>query len=405
MIKLYIGVLALGLTFSPWAYADNLKFENIKLSELVKVTFGEITKSQFVTDDALNNDLQLITINLQDNNKTQIHSVMQNMLQMSGYDLQKKEGVYYIKKRSETDLNAHVEDLPFHLYEPKHRTIKELNLLLKSAFPQLAVGLGNPKITSTTKDAGNNSLQDQGTENQLNNDFLIFRTQNNKAEKITDFLTLIDKPVRQLQIVAASYEVSNINDSQRGVDIVANLFKSLSLGVVTTGGSNVLKITGTNLTAAFKFMDTDNRFKSISKPTVRVKSGGRVSFNSGQDVPVLGAVVTNQGVQTQSIEYKKSGVLMDIEALSMASTIDLKVRQEFSTFIATKTGLNNTPTLNKRLIETELNMNDGEIVVIGGITDQSSSDNTGSFLGLFPIDKSKNMRELETIIIMQVSKI
>ena len=405
MIRPITALLALGMSYNVYA-ADSLNFQNIKLSELIKVTFGEITKSQYVADDFLNNDPQLITINLQDNNKTQIHSVMQNMLQMSGYDLQKKEGVYYIKKRLETDLNAHVEDLPFHVYEPKHRTIKELNLLLKSAFPQLAVGLGNPKITSTTKETGSNPLQEQGTENQLNNDFLIFRAQNNKADKVTDFLSIIDKPVKQLEIVAASYEVASTSDSQRGVDIVANLFKTFSLGVVAApGASNFLKITGTNLTAAFKFMDNDNRFKSISKPTVRVRSGGKVSFNSGQDVPVLGAVVTNQGVQTQSIEYKKSGVLMDVEALSMASTIDLKVRQEFSTFVATKTGLNNTPTLNKRLIETELNMNDGEIVVIGGITDQSSSDNTGSFLGLFPIDKSKNTRELETIIIMQVTKI
>lgn len=402
MIRLITGCLAFGMTYNVFA-AESLNFQNIKLSELVKVTFGEITKSQYVADDFLNNDPQLITINLKDNNKQQIQTVMQNMLQMSGYDLQKKEGVYYIKKRVETDLNNLPEDLPFHVYEPKHRTIRELNLLLKSAFPQLAVGLGNPRITSTTKETGSNALQEQGTQNQLNNQFVVYRT--HKPDRVVDFLELVDKPVKQLEIVAASYEVSNTTDQQRAVDIVANLFKTLSLGVVTPAATNALKITGTSLTAAFKFMDTDNRFKSISKPTVRVKSGGKVQFNSGQDVPVLGAVVTNQGVQTQSIEYKKSGVLMDVEATSLASTIDLKVRQEFSSFVPTKTGLNNTPTLNKRLIETELNMNDGEIVVIGGITDESTTNNNSSFLGLFPIDKSKNTRDLETIIILQVTKI
>ena len=47
--------------------------------------------------------------------------------------------------------------------------------------------------------------------------------------------------------------------------------------------------------------------------------------------------------------------------------MDLKIQQQLSNFVTTETGVNNSPTLIKRDVTTEVSLADGDIILLGGL--------------------------------------
>ena len=88
-------------------------------------------------------------------------------------------------------------------------------------------------------------------------------------------------------------------------------------------------------------------------------------------------------------------------------TIDLDVGQQVSNFVVTETGVNNSPTLIKRELKTALTLLDGDVVVLGGLTEDKGTDGaTGlSFLPDWARYKSKDNSKSEILLVLQVNKI
>lgn len=392
--------------FSLNTFAFTVDLQNIRLNELARLTYKELAEQQYITDNLFNNDSQLVSVYLKDRNKNNILNDVNKLIEQSGYDINKRNGITFISKK----LLQQNPTEKYRVYSPKFRKIAELELLLRQAFSTIKVGLNNRALNSTSNAQGQggiqqSSLQNSSPNNQLVNDFLIYQASNTDFKKIDGFLRIVDSPIQQIEIVTASYEVSESKDKERAIDIIADIFKNLSFTVLSGGSGNLLKFTGGSLTTALRFMDTDNRFNSISKPHARVKSGSNVIFQSGQEVPTLGAITQQNGVTSQSIDYRSSGVIMDITATALLQSIDLQIKQEFSSFSPTRTGINNSPTLNKRSIETALDLKDGEIVVIGGLQDTSDSSTDSHALGLIRTQQSTGSRKYQTFVFLQASKI
>ena len=136
--------------------------------------------------------------------------------------------------------------------------------------------------------------------------------------------------------------------------------------------------------AAYAVLRSDARFKVLSSPTLRIKNGERGRLTVGSEVPVLGAVsVSSTGQPVQSVEYRSSGVILDLKAEILEGAVGLVVQQQVSTFVATTTGVNASPTLLKRELTTSLSMKTGEVVVMGGLEDGRSSESATGPSGLF----------------------
>ncbi len=65
----------------------------------------------------------------------------------------------------------------------------------------------------------------------------------------------------------------------------------------------------------------DSHFRVISSPTLRVKSGSTGNFSVGSDVPVLSNVTYQDTRAVQSIEYRSSGVIFEIQPLINTSPL------------------------------------------------------------------------------------
>ncbi|MEN2936537.1 Secretin GspD 2 [Mannheimia haemolytica] len=170
---------------------------------------------------------------------------------------------------------------------------------------------------------------------------------------------------------------------------------------------NFITVNAGNLDAMFELFRTDQRFRVVSSPTLRVKSGSRGNFSVGSDVPVLSNVTYQDGRPIQSIEYRSSGVIFDIQPTIKDKAIDLKI-QQLSNFIKTDTGVNNSPTLVKRDLVTDVTVKSGDVIVLGGLAENKISNGETSF-SLLPkgwlSGKSNENTKTDIIVLLQVKEI
>jgi type II secretory pathway component GspD/PulD (secretin) len=130
------------------------------------------------------------------------------------------------------------------------------------------------------------------------------------------------------------------------------------------------EIMNTLIDAIALMLSSDYRFKVVSSPSMRVRSGRQETFSVGQEVPVLGAIQrSTDKPPLQSIEYRSSGVIFEVLPTVHEGAIELDIRQELSHFVQTRTGVSNSPTLTKQSLTTSVNLGDGDLIILGGLAD------------------------------------
>ena len=106
----------------------------------------------------------------------------------------------------------------------------------------------------------------------------------------------------------------------------------------------------------------------------------------------------------QSVTYRSSGIIFEITPEVLDGVINLSVRQELSNFAETTSGVNNSPTLVKREIKTNISANSAELIVLGGLIENKNTASTAglSFLPAFLSAKSNSNDKTEIILSLYV---
>jgi type II secretory pathway component GspD/PulD (secretin) len=115
----------------------------------------------------------------------------------------------------------------------------------------------------------------------------------------------------------------------------------------------------------------------------------------------------SNGQAVQSVEYRSSGVIFNVQPTVREGVIDLGIDQQLSNFITTTTGVNNSPTLTKRALKTMVGMQDGDVIVLGGLTEtkESGSRDGLSFIPKFLHTTGKENSRSEILLVLQVQRI
>ena len=100
-------------------------------------------------------------------------------------------------------------------------------------------------------------------------------------------------------------------------------------------------------------------------------------------------------------------MIFNIHPTVRESVIDLSIDQQLSNFIATTTGVNNSPTLTKRALKTSVGMQDGDLIVLGGLTEnkESKSHDGLSFLPKFMQTTGNEASRSEILSVLQIQRI
>jgi type II secretory pathway component GspD/PulD (secretin) len=213
---------------------------------------------------------------------------------------------------------------------------------------------------------------------------------------------------------------SNINSSS-GTASSANLPEPSSLtssmGFPLLSGLNLYGAIGSTLDAYVRALETTDRFKIISRPSVYTANNKLAVIADGSQVPVPSSTTSgfggtdNQLQTTSSIAYENVLLQLDIIPLINAHhDVTLQIRQQNNSLGANvDISGNEVPTILTQEINTEITVPDKSTVVIGGlITDNTSRDTSGvpwlsdiPLLGYLFKDTTKSKERDELIIMIQ----
>ena len=84
--------------------------------------------------------------------------------------------------------------------------------------------------------------------------------------------------------------------------------------------------------------------------------------------------------------------------------IDLDITQELSSFVATTTGVNNSPTLLQRTASSQLSIKPGEVVVFAGL-EESRDEKAGSNFFGFSLGSRENNSSSEVLLFIEAQPI
>lgn len=224
-------------------------------------------------------------------------------------------------------------------------------------------------------------------------------------EKLRPLLDKVDTVAGRVRINATFVEVTTTGRDGFGMSLLANVLGAqLGVTVGTPSSASALSLKGSNFSTVIDAIKRDSRFKQIASPSGAVYSGERFSIVTGEDVPTLGDIqLDNKGNTSQAVVYRPSGVILDVVPRvvrgSVGSRIEAVIKAQVSSFVATTNGVNSSPTLSKREVQTVQLIDDGEVIVLGGLNTSKTTNSAATLFGL-PFGHGVQTESTELLLIL-----
>lgn len=148
-----------------------------------------------------------------------------------------------------------------------------------------------------------------------------------------------------------------------------------------------------NLSLLARFLESDSRTNILSTPTIVTLDNEEAKIVVGRNLPFITGQYTNTGGGTtvanpfQTIERRDVGLTLEVRPqISEGGTIKLEIYQEASSVLPTADD-SAGPTTNKRSIKSTVLVDDGAIIALGGLVEDSFSGGQEKvpFLGDIPV--------------------
>lgn len=390
------------------------ELSRVRIADAVEVMYTQVLKTPYLIQPDVVGDERLVSFRFATGASPR--SEVSRFMSLLGLSVRTVNGVDLVGIAKEPEPDRE----PF-IYRPKYREVTYLVELLRALFPKgeftsTRAIHGAPQVVSADAPPNGQSKAPtpSGSAASLVDtvaDAMVFNGTAADIKKLSGLLAQLDIRQGEVMVRGQVFEVST--GGQQGSAF--SLALSLLGGTVTAGLSTpstldgFIRIKRGSIDAVFAALSNDSRFKTISAPSLRVRSGATGRFLVGQEVPVLGSVsYPGAGnAPVQSVEYRSSGVIFDLSPVVRDAVVDLTVQQQLSNFVVTQTGVNNSPTLTKREVRTSLSVSDGDVVIIGGLAeDRESTGRVGfSFLPEWMRSNTGEKSKSEILLVLQIDRI
>ncbi|ASN85710.1 Putative secretin [Pectobacterium versatile] len=379
----------------PGLCATELELNKVRLPEAISLVYSDVLKVPFMLDPQLVNDERMVTFKITPDvdERAFITRYFQNM----NIRIYTQKGIDYLSPFTPQEP---VKPRQTWVYTPKYRSVSYLSDILSG---YVSGSFNN----SGTINSNNSPTSATGAASYINRsgDILVYYGTREDIEVLKTLVASLDTISEEVIVSGYVFEVQTAQSDGSGILLAAKILSekfNISIGSANNL-DNVISIKTGSVDAVFSLLKTDSRFTVVSAPRLRVKNNASASFSVGADVPVLGNVTFNNDTAVQSVDYRSSGVLFNVTPSIKSQTMDLKIQQQLSNFVTTETGVNNSPTLIKRDVTTEVSLADGDVILLGGLAEQkdSTAKSGWSFLGSKTKENSKN----DIMVMLQVSKV
>jgi general secretion pathway protein D len=244
--------------------------------------------------------------------------------------------------------------------------------------------------------------------NPFDNSLLIQGTRQ-EYDSILKLLKDIDVPPRQVLIEAKIYEVTLTGAFANGVAAFltrrggplpggatrpdsANLLGSLAGGALNLSVSALVG-QSRELLAFLSTQEQTTRARVLSAPSIIATDSVPASINVGSEVPTLtaqavtGAQENGSSLFANSIQSRNTGITLNVMArVNPMGIVTMTVAQEVSAPIAPDAGAAiQSPSFSKRTVQTQVTLQDGDTIAIGGIINETNGSSSAGIPGLHRI--------------------
>jgi general secretion pathway protein D len=232
-------------------------------------------------------------------------------------------------------------------------------------------------------------------------------------------LEQIDQQPPQILIEATVLEVTLSHDFQTGVN----------WSILGSGGLNVTSTQINSATApsqlALTFMNNSvqvaidalasrTNVQVVSAPKLVAVDNQTATLEVGDEVPIINQTAQSTSAPGAPIvantEYKDTGIILKIKPrINGPNSVLVDFSQEVSSVVPTTTSTINSPTIQQRRFESQMTLNEGETVAVGGLisSNKSLTDQGWPFIKDIPVVgllfKSQNKTNDRTEIIVLLS--
>ena len=240
---------------------------------------------------------------------------------------------------------------------------------------------------------GNSARSPHIVPNPMDNTILIQATPE-EYDSILRLLKQMDVPPRQVLIEAKIVEVSLTGAFASGVSAYLQRLGSTGTGAAsfprqlqaslippyTTLTAGLLIGKSRELLGALSLSENATKTKTLSEPSVIATDSIPASINVGDEVPTLTAQAVTSVQQggnslfANSISNRSTGVTLNIMArVNPSGVVTLVINQEVSSPQApTSSSAIQSPSFSKRTVQTQVTVEDGDTIAIGGIINESN---------------------------------
>jgi general secretion pathway protein D len=221
--------------------------------------------------------------------------------------------------------------------------------------------------------------------NPLDNTLIIQATPQ-EYEQIQSLLRQLDVAPRQVLIDAKIYEVELTGAFSAGVsaylekkDTGSRILNATSSAAGLTLNTGMLVLKSHELLLAITAAETRSHTRVISAPSIIATDSIAASLNVGEDVPVLTSQAVT-GVQqggsslfTNTVSNRATGVSLNILArVNSSGIVTMVINQNVSSPQAPPAGGIQSPSFQNRQFQTQVTVQDGDTIAIGGIIQESN---------------------------------
>lgn len=289
---------------------------------------------------------------------------------------------------------------------------------------------GFAEESSATGSAGKTLEESVRITAQKSTNQLLVRTRPAQWKEIESAIKRLDNLPLQVQIETRILEVKlsgelNLgvqwylgklagNSSSTTVADTAGSQGALGSGGIGLGAADSLfySFVSNNLQVALHALETNGRTQVLSAPSLVVMNNQQAQIQVGDNIPISQTTVNTSTSNTtlSSVEYVQTGVILDVTPrINPGGLVYMDIQQQVSN--ADTSGITATqpnPSISTRSISTQVAVQSGQTVLLGGLIKQDNAESTSSVPGLGNIpglrwlfgstSKSKDRTELIVLI-------
>jgi general secretion pathway protein D len=192
----------------------------------------------------------------------------------------------------------------------------------------------------------------------------------------------------------------------------ANLRSFSGLGGVVNAGGGTYTFNGPNAQAIVNLLNSHTNSTTLSSPSLMVLNNKSANINVGQQISVQTSVINTGvvGATSQSIaQYISTGLSLSITPrVNPGGLVYLEIEQEQSVPTGEPTESNPNVPISQKLISTEVAVQSGQTILLGGLISEVDSKGSSGLPGLSRLpmvgglfgSKSRSNTRTETLVLI-----